>query len=84
MPLVAAMLTYMKGLRPQNKIGAAFGSFGWSGECVKILTDCLEQIGMELPEEPIKVKNVPTHEDLGKCYELGQKLAELIKAKVDA
>ncbi len=84
MPLVAAMLTYMKGLRPQNKIGVAFGSFGWSGECVKIIGEWLEQMGMEQPEEAIKCKNVPTHEDLSKCYQLGLRLAELIKAKVDA
>ena len=74
MPLVAAMLTYMKGLRPQNKIGVAFGSFGWSGECVKIISDWLEQMGMEMPEEAIKCKNVPTHEDLSKCYQLGLRL----------
>ena len=31
------VMTYIKGLRPQNKIAAAFGSYGWSGEAVKIL-----------------------------------------------
>ena len=36
LPLVGNLLTYVKGLRPQNKLAAAFGSFGWSGECVKI------------------------------------------------
>ena len=31
-PAMADILTYVKGLRPKNKIGFAFGSFGWSGE----------------------------------------------------
>lgn len=31
-PSVADVLTYIKGLRPQGLVGAAFGSFGWSGE----------------------------------------------------
>ena len=82
LPNMADMLTYMKGLRPQNKIGAAIGSFGWSGECVKVLTEWLENMGMEIIEPPVKVKHVPTHQDLGQCFELGQKLAAAIKAKI--
>ena len=46
LPLVAAMLTYMKGLRPLNRIGGAFGSFGWSGESPKILHEWLESMHM--------------------------------------
>jgi flavorubredoxin len=30
-PTLADFLTYMKGLKPKGKIGAAFGSYGWSG-----------------------------------------------------
>ncbi len=44
MPTVAAFLCYMKGLKPKNRVGMAFGSYGWSGESIKdvekILTDC--------------------------------------------
>ncbi|MFW6324252.1 MAG: FprA family A-type flavoprotein, partial [Desulfovibrionales bacterium] len=50
LPLVAGMLTYMKGLRPQNKIGLAFGSFGWSGESVKQISGFLEEMEMEVME----------------------------------
>ena len=31
-PTVADVLTYIKGLKPRNLFGAAFGSYGWSGE----------------------------------------------------
>ncbi|MEG2571192.1 MAG: FprA family A-type flavoprotein [Clostridia bacterium] len=34
MPSVAAFLTYMKGLAPKNRVGLAFGSYGWSGESI--------------------------------------------------
>ncbi|MCK5487260.1 MAG: flavodoxin domain-containing protein, partial [Desulfobacterales bacterium] len=37
-PSLADFLSYMKGLKPLNKIGAAFGSYGWSGEAVKMIT----------------------------------------------
>lgn len=84
LPMVADMLTYMKGLRPQNKIGAAFGSFGWSGECVKILTEHLTGMGMELVEPAVKVKNRPDHETFQACFELGQKVGQAIKAKLAA
>ena len=81
LPLVGNLLTYVKGLRPQNKLAAAFGSFGWSGECVKILSEALTGMGMELVEPAVKVKHVPTHEVLGQCVELGQKIGQAIKAK---
>lgn len=81
LPGMAGMLTYMKGLRPQNKIGAVFGSFGWSGECVKILTGWLESMKMELPVDPVKVKNRPTHDTYGQCFDLGKKIGQAVKEK---
>ncbi|MBG0790707.1 MAG: FprA family A-type flavoprotein [Desulfovibrionaceae bacterium] len=81
LPLMADMLTYMKGLRPQNKIGSAIGSFGWSGECVKVLTQWLEDMNMEVVQ-PVKTQFVPDHEALGKCYEQGKAIAAAIKAKL--
>ncbi|SNR68587.1 Flavorubredoxin [Humidesulfovibrio mexicanus] len=84
LPLVADVLTYMKGLRPQNKIGAAFGSFGWSGECVKILTEHLVGMGMEMVEPAVKVKNKPDHDTFQACFELGKKVGQAINAKLSA
>lgn len=81
LPMMADMLTYMKGLRPQNKLGAAVGSFGWSGECVKILNKWLEDVGCEIVEPNIKVKHIPTHDTLKDCVELGRTLAGKIKEK---
>jgi len=81
LPMMADMLTYMKGLRPQGKIGSAIGSFGWSGECVKVLTKGLEDMNMEMVE-PVKVKHVPTHDTYQKCYEQGKAIAAAIKAKL--
>lgn len=81
LPNMAAMLTYMKGLRPQNRIGGAFGSFGWSGESVKILSDHLRDMGFELPVEPFKVKYVPGDASLEQCVQMGKALALALKAK---
>jgi flavorubredoxin len=84
LPLVADVLTYMKGLRPQNKIGAAFGSFGWSGECVKIISEHLTGMGMEMVEPAVKVKNKPGHDTFQACFELGKKVGAAINAKLSA
>ncbi len=80
LPDVAKMLTYMKGLRPQNRIGGAFGSFGWSGECVKQITESLTDMGFEMPVEGVKVKHVPTHDMLKQCTDMGVEIAKALKA----
>ena len=82
LPLMADFLTYMKGLKPKGRIGAALGSFGWSGEAPRVMSGILEEAGFELPLEPLRVKNVPTHEDLAKCREMGRALAGKIREKV--
>ncbi|MFV0423666.1 FprA family A-type flavoprotein [Oleidesulfovibrio sp.] len=83
MPNVAKMLTYMKGLRPQNKVAAAFGSFGWSGESVKNITGALEDMGFEIPAEGVKCKHVPKHETYEECYNLGKAVGVALKAKCE-
>lgn len=79
MPAMADILTYMKGLRPKDKIGAAFGSFGWSGEAVKHLTEFMEEMHFTVVGEPVKIKNVPTDEMLAACVALGQTVAKAMK-----
>ena len=84
LPFVAGFLTYMQGLRPQNLIGGAFGSFGWSGECVKIIGDWLKDMGFDMPVDPVKTKYVPTHEALAQCADMGRALGAALKAKCAA
>ncbi len=83
LPLMADMMTYMKGLRPMNKIGAAFGSFGWSGECVKELTKWLNEMNFDTVIDPVKCKFAPSHDIFAQCHELGKTVATAIKAKID-
>jgi len=71
-------------LRPQNKIGFAFGSYGWSGEAPKKIAQWLEDMGMELPEEPAAIKHVPTHDQAKELYATAQRLARQIKDRVAA
>ena len=77
-PTLADFLTYMKGLKPKNKIGAAFGSYGWSGEAVKVIEKELTEIGIELVEPGLKVQYVPDDETLDACYEYGQMIGRAV------
>lgn len=53
LPSVSAFLTYMCGLKPKNRIGKAFGSYGWSGESIKHIDEILTACGFEMTE-PLK------------------------------
>ncbi len=82
LPIVADVMTYMRGLKPKNLIGAAFGSFGWSGEAVKQIEEILAEMKVEGAGEGIRVKNAPDGETLTRCYDLGLTIAEKVKARL--
>ncbi|MCX7981651.1 MAG: FprA family A-type flavoprotein [Syntrophales bacterium] len=82
LPAVADLLTYAKGLRPQNLIGATFGSYGWSGEGALQAMEILKEMKVEIQEEPIRVKHVPAAFDLLSCRHLGERIATEIEKRV--
>jgi flavorubredoxin len=81
-PVIADVMTYIKGLRPQNKIAAAFGSFGWSGEAVKILNKEFSEMKLDIIDDGVKVQFVPDEDDLNRCFDLGVKVAKTLKERL--
>jgi flavorubredoxin len=79
LPRVADFLMYMRGLRPTNKIGACFGSYGWSGEAVKMMNEILKEMNIILCHEGLKVQYVPEHSQLGACVELGRTVGKTLQ-----
>jgi flavorubredoxin len=75
-PSLGDFLTYMKGLKPKNKIGAAFGSYGWSGESVKLITQELDAMKFEMVDPGVKVQYVPDEKALAACFDLGRKIGQ--------
>ena len=63
-PTVAEYLSYQKGLKPMNKIGLAFGSYGWGGGAVREIIKELEAAKIDVMEEKIEIKFVPRKEEL--------------------
>jgi len=80
LPRMADFLMYMRGLRPTNKIGAAFGSYGWSGEAVKMMNETLNDMNITLCHQGVRVQYVPEHAQLAECVELGRTVAKALHA----
>ena len=78
-PSVAAFLCYLKGLKPKQKIGAAFGSYGWGGGATRAIAQEMEQAGIELVTEDLTLKWVPGESEIAECVDFGRKIAARIK-----
>ena len=79
-PTVSDFLTYLKGLKPQYKVAAAFGSYGWSGESVKVITKELEEMKFKVVDPGVRIQFVPDKEGLEACRELARKVAKELPA----
>ncbi|OGQ97710.1 MAG: MBL fold hydrolase [Deltaproteobacteria bacterium RIFOXYD12_FULL_57_12] len=73
---VAAILEEIKGLGFKGKKAAAFGSYGWSGEGIKIISSRLHEAGFALVNEGIRTLWNPDHKSLDGCYEFGSSVAD--------
>ena len=66
----------VNALRPKTKIVSVIGSYGWGGKMIKMLTDMLNNLKVEILE-PVLIKGYPKPED----FELLDKLADEILKK---
>jgi len=77
-PSVASFLAYMKGLKPKNKIGAAFGSYGWGGGAKRAVEAEMKAAGVELLESDLDYNYRPTEKELEEAVEFGRTVARKI------
>ncbi|MDD5555718.1 MAG: FprA family A-type flavoprotein [bacterium] len=80
-PTVADALCYLRGLKPKNLVGAAFGSHGWSGEAVRELERTLREMKVDLVGEGLGVQYVPDAAALARCAALGGLVAERLSGR---
>lgn len=73
---IAGILEEIKGMKFKNKKAAAFGSYGWSGEAVKLLGEELHKSGFEIIDDGLKLLWVPDEEGLAQCVEMGRRIGE--------
>lgn len=68
----ASILEMIAGLGFKNKKAGAFGSYGWSGESVKIIEARLKDAKLEVIEPGLKVLWNPDTESYSQCVEFGK------------
>ena len=73
---IAAIMEEIKGMKFKKKQAVAFGSYGWSGEAIKLLSEELKKAGFEIIDEGVRMLWTPSEDDLLECVELGKRIAE--------
>ena len=79
MPSVIKYVESLAKVSLKNKVGTAFGSYGWSGEGPLVITKTLSSYGMTVIDPPLRIKRIPEEEGLEECRKLGRLLAEKLK-----
>lgn len=69
------LLSSLTMVNVKGKLGAAFGSYGWSGEAVGMVEDRLRGLKLRVPRRGVKARLIPTEAELAACRELGRELA---------
>jgi len=75
----ASILEMIRGLEFKEKKAAVFGSYGWSGEAVKMLTQLLKEAKFEIVQEGLNILWKPDEAGLTKCKEFGKNFGEAVK-----
>jgi len=78
-PSVASFMAYMRGLKPMNKFGAGFSSYGWAGGSKKFVEEQMQLAGIEVIESDIDVAYKPTDDEWQRAYEFGVNVAKKVK-----
>ncbi len=69
----------VKGINLKGKVGAAFGSYGWSGEAPNLVLEIMKnKFEMRVIEPPLLAKYVPDENMLEKCSDLGKRISETL------
>ncbi|MGD0896836.1 MAG: FprA family A-type flavoprotein [Thermoguttaceae bacterium] len=80
-PAAAAVLSYLRGLKPSGKAAMAFGSYGWGPGGPETVQEGLAALGWEMAGPPLRAKYRPTADVLAACRAAGRRLAEAAQAK---
>ncbi len=75
---IAAVMEDLIGLRPVNKIGAAFGSHGWGGGAVPLLERGLREAGIEVVQEGLALAWRPTPAEHAQAVKFGRAFGERV------
>jgi flavorubredoxin len=77
------LLSSLTAVNVRGKIGAAFGSYGWTGEAMQMVEDRLRGLKLRIPVKGVRARLIPTPEELANCRVLGEQLALHLTGRVE-
>ncbi|MGE4283771.1 MAG: FprA family A-type flavoprotein [Clostridia bacterium] len=72
------VLSVVEAIRNKGKLCGVFGSYGWSGESIKMMEDRVKSLKLNLFGEGQKANFVPSADELSKIYEYGVAFAKVL------
>jgi flavorubredoxin len=74
-PPVWQALSLVSTVTPKGRLAAVFGSYGWSGEAVKLIEERLVGLKYTLAAAGLHYRFTPTEADIAACREMGEQVA---------
>ncbi len=75
---VYKLFSVINPIRDKGKPAAAFGSFGWSGEAVKLIEDHLRNLKLQVTSEGQKARFRPNHDESERLVKFGEDFARTL------
>lgn len=70
------LLSSLTVVNLKGKLGGVFGSYGWTGEGVRLVEDRLRGLKLRVPIPGLRVKLIPTDDEIIECKAFGMELAQ--------
>lgn len=81
LPPMEKFIESLEKAKIKAKLGAAFGSYGWSGEAPVMIAEKMRNLGMEVIDPVLRIQYQPVEKDLDECKRLGKDIAVKMKKK---
>jgi flavorubredoxin len=82
-PAMEQFLERLKQAPMKGKLGASFGSYGWSGEAPALIRSSLASQGLLIPWTGVRAKRAPDKQALEDCRELGKSVGRRLLGETD-
>ncbi|HYW96921.1 MAG TPA: FprA family A-type flavoprotein, partial [Bacteroidales bacterium] len=75
------MFSVLNPIRDKGKLAAAFGSYGWSGEAVKLIEDHLKNLKFQIAVDGLSEKFYPFNGKSDRFFDFGKQFGTLLLEK---
>jgi NADH oxidase (H2O-forming) len=76
LPQIYQVFATINPIRDKGKLAAAFGSYGWSGEAVRMIESNFTLLKLKVFDQNVMVKFKPHEQEFQKCIAFGKAYAE--------